>query len=137
MTGRAIVAALVALLFAGLVTLDYLAYKNSQETFIAQVTGKERVCETEYTRNDDGTVDTTTTCHNYIHTNRETLLNDGTLWEPHNAFAMQGRLIVGQEYQFKVYGKGNEAFGIYRKVIQVAKIIPGGGKTGGGGSSNW
>ena len=129
------------------VALDYNSYKTTQETFQATVLNKERVChmvaDYETVTDEDGNDHQVQTgsheeCTNYVHTDRETLINDGVIWSgSYDATAMQGRLVPGELYTFKVYGKGNERMGEFRKIITVAKIIPGSGSFGGAGSKNW
>ena len=134
------------LMMIGVMAWDYSQYQNTQDTFQATVLGKERVCEIEVeyevVQDIDGSerlVETQTEeCTNYVHTDRETLVNDGVIWAlKFNPIAENGRLVVGEKYTFKVYGHANENFGQYRTIIKAAKFIPGGGKTGGGGASNW
>lgn len=134
-------------LLGSVAAFDFHQYQKTQDTFQATVVNKERICETipEYDTIVDANgvsrevqVGSRQECTNYVHTDRETLINDGVIWAGYlDATAMQGRLVPGEQYTFKVYGSSNEAFGQYRKIIQVAKIIPGGGKMGGAGSSNW
>lgn len=127
--------------------IDYGQFRSTQETLQAKVISKQRLCEmvadTEDRTDASGHTETVQTgsheeCTNLIHTDRETFQNDGVIWAGlYNANAMQGRIVAGETYTFRVYGRGNENLGVYRKVIKVAKIIPGDGQFGGGGSANW
>lgn len=138
---------LIALIGGGGLALDYHSYKGTQETFQAKVLDKERRCHwvtdyrtvTDSNGNDrqveDGEHEE---CTNLVHTDAETLTNDPVVWAGrYNADASQGRLVRGQTYTFKVYGSKNENSGIYRKIIDVGPILPGGGSMGGGGGKNW
>ncbi len=110
--------------------LDYNSFQKDQETVTATVVNKERVC----TADEDGDV----SCTNYIHTESETFVNDPVLWAgKFDATALQGRIVPGETYQFRVYGQSSEAFGVFRKIIVAGEILPGGGTFGGGGSKNW
>lgn len=126
---------------------DHHQFTHTQETFHARVLNKERRCHmvSDYEDREDSHGNTYPVktgeheeCTNLVHTDRETLENDGVIWAGvYNTDAMQGRLVPGETYTFVVYGTGDENMGVYRKIIKVAKIVPGGGQMGGGGSSNW
>lgn len=119
---------------AVLVGYDYSQFQSSQETLYATVLNKERICTTDYDEDNNPE----TTCVNYVHTDRETFINDGVIWAGfYNATAMQGRLVPGTQYTFRVYGTANERLGSFRRIIQVAPMLPGGGGAGGAGAGNW
>lgn len=126
------VAAMGSLVIGG-IALDRHAYLTTQETVYATYLNRERICETS--TDEDGS--TSTTCTNYVHTDRETFVSDGSMWEKRDPLAMNGRLVTGQPYTFRVYGTASPSFGVYRKVIQVDAIIAQGGTAGGGGAQNW